>query len=298
MKRSLIKVLAWLCTLSICLSCAAMAVEGTVVDASALRVRSGTSTSSEIVGKVYSGDKVEVTGKIGDWYIIDFNGESRYVSAEYIDIGDVGVQNSMGTITGKTVNVRSAPGTNNSVIGKLIEGTNVSVVGIEGGWFKIKFLDLTGFVHPDYLSVNGLVLTSIAEGSGSSSSVSSVNQTLADKIIAYAYSFIGTPYVYGGSTPDGFDCSGFTQYVFANFGYKLKRTSSDQYSNGTAVSYSELKPCDLVFFSSGSKAIGHVGMYIGDGYFIHATSPGDIVRVTDLSSDYYTNHYVGARRII
>jgi len=297
MKRILTKVITWLSVLALCLSGAAMAVEGTVVDASALRVRSETSTDSEVVGKLYSGDVVEVIGKIGDWYMIEFEGVARFVSAEYIDIGDVGVMNSMGTISGSTVNVRSGPSTDYDVLGKLIEGTNVSVIGIEGGWYKIKFVDLIGYVHPDYLSVNGLVLTTIATGTVTSD-VPEVDKTLAEQIIDYAYTFLGTPYVYGGEDPSGFDCSGFTQYVYNYFGYSLNRVSSDQYENGVYVEFEDLAMGDLVFFSSGSRPIGHVGIYIGDGYFIHATSPGDVVRVTDISSEYYAARYVGARRII
>ncbi len=297
MKRKFTKVITWLSILTLCLSGAAMAVEGTVFDASALRVRSETSTNSEVVGKLYNGETVEVTGKIGDWYIIDYNGASRYVSAEYVDIGDVGVQNSMGTISGSSVNVRSGPSTDYDVLGKLLEGTNVSVIGIEGGWYKIKFVELIGYVHPDYLSVNGLVLTSVATGS-TTASTPEVDKTLAEKIIDYAYNYLGVPYVYGGESPDGFDCSGFTQYVYNYFGYAINRTATDQYENGVYIAYDDLALGDLVFFSSNVKPIGHVGIYVGDGYFIHATSPGDVVRVTDLASEYYAARYVGARRII
>ncbi len=297
MKSKFTKVITLVGILALCLSGAALAVEGTVSDASALRVRSETSTESEVVGKLYDGETVEVTGKIGDWYIIQYDGVSRYVSAEYIDIGDVGVQNSMGTISGSSVNVRSGPSTDNEVLGKLLEGTNVSVIGIEDDWFKIKFVDLIGYVHPDYLSVNGLVLTSVATSS-TAASTPEADKTLAEKIVDYAYTYLGVPYVYGGESPDGFDCSGFTQYVYSYFGYSLNRTSNDQYENGVYVAIDDLQLGDLVFFSSNVKPIGHVGIYVGEGYFIHATSPGDVVRVTDLSSEYYATRYVGARRII
>lgn len=282
-----------------------LAVDGTI-NASALIVRSETSTESERLGKVYNGETIDVTGKVGEWYIINYNGETAYVFSEYVDMGDVQVQASMGTITGSTVNVRSAPGTDNEVVGRLIDGTMVNILSIEDGWYQIKFVDLIGYVHPDYLSVDGLVFTYLETQEDGSTTVSYTTEevtqvaptTIGGQIVEYAYKYLGTPYVYGGETPEeGFDCSGFVQYVYSQFGYKLNRTSEDQYENGTYVPYDELQVGDLVFFSRSGKVIGHVGIYVGDGYFIHATSPGDVVRVTALSTDYYTTRYVGARRI-
>ena len=297
MKRNFARFIALFGALALCLSGAAMAVEGTVVDATALRVRAATSTEAEVVGKVYEGQTVEVTGRVGDWYVIDYNGESRYVSAEYIDLGNLEIQNTMGVINESSVNIRTGPGLDYGVAFKLMEGTNVTVTDYENGWFKIRFVDLTGYVRADLLSVDKLVTTSVATNP-TNYLVPESNKSVAQKIVDYAYTFLGTPYVYGGKTPAGFDCSGFTMYVFAEFGYDLHRVSTDQYKDGTYVAFDDLEVGDLVFFSSNKKAIGHVGIYIGEGYFIHATSPGDVVRITDISSEYYATRYVGARRIV
>ena len=297
MKRNFARFIALFGALALCLSGAAMAVEGTVVDATALRVRAATSTEAEVVGKVYEGQTVEVTGRVGDWYVIDYNGESRYVSAEYIDLGNLEIQNTMGVINESSVNIRTGPGLDYGVAFKLMEGTNVTVTGYENGWFKIRFVDLTGYVRADLLSVDKLVTTSVATNP-TNYLVPESNKSVAQKIVDYAYTFLGTPYVYGGKTPAGFDCSGFTMYVFAEFGYDLHRVSTDQYKDGVYVAFDDLEVGDLVFFSSNKKAIGHVGIYIGEGYFIHATSPGDVVRITDISSEYYATRYVGARRIV
>lgn len=107
-------------------------------------------------------------------------------------------------------------------------------------------------------------------------------------LIAYAASFEGTPYVWGGTSPSGFDCSGFVQYVYAHYGVSLPRTSQEQYGVGTPVSQADLQPGDLVFFNG----LGHVGMYIGNGYMIHAPHTGDVVKVAPLEGGY-----VGARRV-
>lgn|GEM_PF-2061248 len=116
------------------------------------------------------------------------------------------------------------------------------------------------------------------------------------EIIAYAKNFMGVPYRHGGSSPSGFDCSGFTQYVFDHFGGDLPRTASGQYSCGVAVDRSELKPGDLVFFKS-SSSISHVGIYVGGGKYIHSPQPGQSVEINDLSNSYGERHYCGAVRV-
>lgn len=113
-------------------------------------------------------------------------------------------------------------------------------------------------------------------------------------IVAYAKRFIGTPYRYGGTSPNGFDCSGFTQYVYSNFGGNLPHNSSSQFGCGTAVSKSELQPGDLVFFSSSSR-ISHVGIYVGGGKFIHSPQAGESVKISSFSGT--TLNYSGAVRV-
>ena len=98
-----------------------------------------------------------------------------------------------------------------------------------------------------------------------------------------------------GSSPSGFDCSGFVSYVFKNFGYTVNRTAASMYTNGVAVDKSELQIGDAVFFASSSESIGHVGIYIGDGEFIHSSSGCGYVTISGLDESYYSRMYVGAR---
>lgn len=125
------------------------------------------------------------------------------------------------------------------------------------------------------------------------------NPNEAGRVLQNAAQYLGTPYRYGGSGPGGFDCSGFTQYIFGQSGYSLPHTASGQYQLGSAVAKSDLLPGDLVFFACYGSSIDHVGIYSGSGRFIHSSSPqsGGVI-YSSLTGDFYARTYVGARRII
>jgi cell wall-associated NlpC family hydrolase len=113
-------------------------------------------------------------------------------------------------------------------------------------------------------------------------------------VVGIAMRYLGVPYVYGGASPSGFDCSGLVMYAFAQLGVSLPHSSYAQYSMGVAVSRDQLQPGDLVFFNG----LGHEGIYIGGGQFIHAPHTGDVVKISSMSESWYASTYVGARRIL
>lgn len=118
-------------------------------------------------------------------------------------------------------------------------------------------------------------------------------------IVSYAETFLGVPYVYGGTSPSGFDCSGLVYYCYRHYGYSVNRTAAGLAYNGTAVSSSALQVGDILLFTSTDGSyVGHTGIYIGNGQFIHAPHTGDVVKISNLSDSYYTNHYWGARRVV
>ena len=122
--------------------------------------------------------------------------------------------------------------------------------------------------------------------------------TKTTKIIECAEQCLGIPYVWGGTTPSGFDCSGFVQYIYGQNGYTLTRTTYTQWNNdGTYVSRNELIPGDLVYFGKNGSPT-HVGLYIGDGNMIHSPQTGDVVKYTSIDSDYYAPRFLGGKRII
>lgn len=117
------------------------------------------------------------------------------------------------------------------------------------------------------------------------------------RIISNAMQYIGVPYVFGGTTPYGFDCSGYVQFIFAQAGISLPRTADAQYEVGIPISTAELMPGDAVFFTTYTYGASHVGIYVGDGNFIHASSSRGVT-ISSLSSAYYSTHYIGARRMM
>ena len=256
---------------------------GTVISDSGLNLRSQANTSSSILSVLPYGTQVDVISTTGDgcWHQVTYQGVTGYVSGDYLSVV---AEKVYGQVVTDVLNVRSGPGTNYAVCGSLNSGAVVEVldtIGGLGGWYKIA----NGYVSSDYVAQ---VDASVAASSGKGS-----------QIAQYALQYVGCPYVYGGSSPSGFDCSGFTTYVMKHFGYSINRTASSQMDNGTSVSKSQLQPGDLVFFNSGnsSKRATHVGIYTGNGQFVHASTSTTGVIISDLNSSYYSSTYVGARRL-
>ena len=187
-------------------------------------------------------------------------------------------------------------------------------------WSKVEKNGIVGYIASKYLSENRTEITSRSlsesrneqtveekeevinnnDNNIQQSTSTAVSSSKGTDIVNFAKQYLGYKYVSGGSTPQkGFDCSGFTYYVYKNFGITLNRTSKAQASNGREVSKSELQLGDLVIFKGwGTNSIGHVGIYVGGNSFIHAANEDKGVVITSLSDSYYSSKYVTARRII
>jgi cell wall-associated NlpC family hydrolase len=139
-------------------------------------------------------------------------------------------------------------------------------------------------------------LSGLTSGTAAPASRAAAPSVNGNALVAYAESFIGVPYVWGGTSPDGFDCSGFTQYVYAHFGIHLGRTALDQFGQGVPVDMDQLQPGDLVFFSTYAPGATHVGIYIGNGQMVDAQDEG--VTIASIHSSYWAARYIGARRIM
>lgn len=270
------------------------------VTASALKLRAEASTSSTCLTLLAKGTSVVVEDdSIKGWYKVNYEGQAGYLSSEYVSFtvkADAKLGNGM--VTGDSVNVRSAAGTDASKVTVLNKGTVVEIIGIDNGWYKISVDGKTGYIRSDYMSVTKEALSS----RGDTAATTSTPSSKGSEIVAFAKQYLGVKYVYGGASSKGFDCSGFTMYVMKNFGVSLPHTATGQMGYGTSVAKSALQPGDLVFFCdpsrSGGKAASHVGIYIGNNQFIHASSGGGKVQIDSLSKAYYATYYVGARHIV
>ena len=230
-------------------------------------------------------------------------------------------------ISSTTVNLRKEASKTSELVAKLSLNTSVEVLSTEGNWSKVKVNGKEGYILSELLSdkkqevtnrsleseriitenavkkeeSNKTVQTVTAETTTKAASTKTSSSTSAtgSNIVDYAKKYLGTKYVSGGSSPNGFDCSGFTSYVYKNFGYNLARSTGGQASAGSEVAKSNLQVGDIVVFNNNSNtSIGHVGIYIGDNNFIHASNPSSGVKITSLSDSYYQKRYVTARRVI
>lgn len=250
---------------------------------SSLRLRAEPSTSASVVTTLDKSVAVAILDdSVDGWYKIAYNGSTGYVSADYLNVDQDNVFTTYGRVNSDGVNVRSDASTDSSVLTTIEEDAIVTVNGLVDGWYDVTCeYGTEGYIRSDFLD--------LTESSSSNSDIA-----------ATAKQYLGTGYVYGGASPRGFDCSGFTMYVYSQHGYSLPHSATSQWQSGLGTrvySISELQPGDLVFFNDPSrnagKACSHAGIYTGDGQFIHSSSRSGGVIVSSLTSGYYNTYFVG-----
>lgn len=293
-----------------------------------LRLRSQPSTGSAIVDVAPKSEVVVVIDQTGDWYHVIYNLQEGYMHKDYVSVlTRENAELGYGKVNGSSVNLRTAPSTSGRSLGMASKGEKVYIIGLNTGWYKViwnshicyirsDFVDLTEIPYENRDSAKSPKFFRGGKSTGTAPNASALNGTTAKpettvkpdtnatgselgrKLVSGAQQFLGVPYVYGGASPSGFDCSGLVYYLLKKEGYSPYRTASDQYKMGTYVAKEDLQPGDLVFFqNTAGYGISHVGIYVGGGKFIHSPRTGSVVSYADLNSTYYTNHYYGARRI-
>ena len=212
------------------------------------------------------------------------------------------------------VNIRAEANTNSDIIMVVEQNTELKVIGEEGDWYKVETSQGDAYISKDLLSDKRTSVTT-SRGSGKTEEKVEAEANTASvkgtELVSYAKKFLGVPYVYGGSTSSGFDCSGFTMYVYKHFGISMPHGAQSQARLGKKVTANKssktsllnnLKVGDLVFFLDYETMdeIGHCGIYIGSGNFIHASSgSGYCVKIDNLlPGNYYNTRYCAARRVI
>lgn len=272
--------------------------------------RSGPSTYYAIYDCLDNGTALTITGRSGEWYAVTIGGRSGYVYSAYVvndDGGDVPNESQPeptpeptpaptappsttsipGYITGNDVRFRSGPSTRHDILGEYSYGTALTITGTSGEWKAVIINGQSGYVYGQY----------VAEGSVAVVGDDPNSSEIGRQIVEFALQYQGYPYTWGGTSPStGFDCSGFTTYVYGHFGITLNRVACDQARNGVAVDISALQPGDLLCFYSSADYIGHVGIYIGNNRFIHSSTYTTGVIISELGGYYNTRGFI-ARRV-
>ena len=273
------------------------------INGTGIRIRSGPGLTSEVLTHVNTGDIVVIVERTSsEWYKVNFHGTVGYISVPLLDrVRDAANFNAAGSISGSSVNMRAEPNTTSSVLSTNNSGTVMQIIGINKGWYKVQHDGNTGYIRSDLmtlLSQSDAAASNIST-TGSVSSAPSENRSLGQQIADFGVSLKGVPYVWAGTSTSGFDCSGFVTYVLRNFGINVTRQSGGMYrDNGVSVNKSDLVPGDLVFFSRNGSTVSHVGIYIGNGQYVHSTSTNKVgVIVSSMNTTWATSTYFGAKRV-
>ena len=247
------------------------------INSSDVNFRNNPNASGSVVATGNKGDKAYIIGINNGWYKVIFGQHVCYVRSDYLDLTEKPYENKASTKSPKFFRGGKSLGVEPSAAA--LNGTSGSTSG-SGSSSSGSGDSSSGATTPS--TPSGSVQTGPVTG---------------DQIAAKAKQYLGVPYKWGGTTPSGFDCSGFVYYVMNSMGIKISRAITTMYAEGKAVSKSDLQPGDVVFFQNTYKAgLSHVGIYVGGGQFIHSPQSGQVVSFANLNSGYYSNRYYGAAR--
>ena len=289
---------------------------GFVTASGGLRLRAQATTNSAILDTAQRNEVVVVLSKDGDWYKVNYNLQEGYMHSDYVSVltrenAELGYGQFL-----ENSKVYTAVDPTSKVLDTANKDEKAYIIGVNTGWYKVIFKDVIGYVPSNVLKLTEVPYENhdsenyprffrLGKSTGLAPSADALKEevlipsTDGEKIVATAKKYLGVPYVWGGASPSGFDCSGLVYYVFKVNGYSMYRTPEDQYRQGTYVSRNNLQPGDVVFFYNTvpGTGISHVGIYIGDGQFIHSPNSRSVVSIARLDNTYWNQHYYGARRM-
>ena len=272
-----------------------------VIEGTAVNLRTEPDSGAERADVLYSGSLCTLVQQVGDWYEVSYGDTTGYI---YAPLASTTNNENDGSTAVETLNesierqeaeaaaaaqaaaeaARAAQASNPQPSYSYYEPSYETYDSDDDGGYE------ESYDEPDY--------DDYYEPSYDSYEEPSYNASGSSDVVSVAMNYLGYAYVWGGTSPAGFDCSGFVQYVYRQCGYYLTRTADTQYYDGYAVSYDSLQAGDLVFFAGTyGSGISHVGIYIGGGQFIHAANSSDGVKISSLSESYYNAHYYGACRV-
>ena len=285
-----------------------------------LNVRTGSGINYAVANVITRGTKVTMYEKSNGFCKINYGGKTGYVSEQYVKAGTAqdtntntdstsSVVTGIGNVTASSLNVRKTASMGNNVMGAIKINAKVDLYGTQNDFYKIKYNGQWGYIAKTYVSLGNDTPSRGDTTENNSNGQQSTATKSIDSLISQLNTFLGMPYLWGGTTPakynsngkyvsGGFDCSGLIQYAYKNIGINLPRTTMDQINRGTSVNINSLQKGDLVFFrtnpASPSQA-SHAGIYIGNNKFIQSPKTGDVVKISELTGYYKTNFIIGKR---
>jgi cell wall-associated NlpC family hydrolase len=302
-----------------------------VVREEGLSVRDGPGTAYIKLDSLGGDTTIDLLSRYDNWFEVRLpNGRIGWVTGEFLSIAE-GVIERLEVLTSApdphpalvvtvdgTVNLRGGPGTAYPKQGTAIAGTQLTLIARYEAWLNVRTPDgRTAWVSSEVLPVSAYIArrvpltrdipalprpqpaVTVAGSSSRGGSAPPLSAAQAGNVVNFAMQFVGTPYVWGGARPGAFDCSGYTQYVYRQFGLNLPHSAAGQYSQryGTFISKDNLQPGDIVFFANTYKrGISHVGIYIGGGMVAQALAPGTPLSAVSMNSGYWQSKYYGALR--
>jgi cell wall-associated NlpC family hydrolase len=288
-----------------------------------VRFRASAGYDGAVIAVLMEGTTVSLrSGSVGSWTAVTYGGRNGFIYNDYLSRNSSGGTNTGGNsgIGGTqlaagsnarvtdTLNFRSGASYSASVISVAAIGTVVRVTGSPtSGFYPVEWGGVAGYMHGDYLSYTTAALTSTGPYSGTGGNSgggpgagNGQGTATGTALVDYAMRYLGYPYVWATHGPNSFDCSGFTYWVVLNVtGRNIGAGTWTQWGTGTPIQYGSLQPGDLVFFQNTyTTGLSHVGLYIGNDQFIHAENENTGVRISSLTSNYYSTRYLGARRVV
>ncbi len=278
-----------------------------------LNVRLGFGLNYPVTSVIRLGNKVIMYEKINGFYRINYGGKIGYISELYVKATSATTNSTSsattpvlqstgaGNVTSSSLNVRKTASMGSNIIGIIKKGLRVNLYGTQDGFYKIMYNGQVGYISKTYISLsNSAVITSQNTETKSISS-----------FMSYLNTFLGMPYLWGGTTPaifnaagkyecGGFDCSGLIQYAYKSIGVNLPRITMDQVNVGTTININNLQQGDLVFFRTNTAApnqVSHAGIYVGNNKFMQSPKTGSVVKITELTG-YFRDHFVTGKRVI